>query len=98
MPPAFSRCATLVRALCLFLGCALLGGLTPTLHAAPGEPEELLDLCKLDALPQDQPVTGPAIIESSFTTIVVDPGSRALRQASQLVVEPFVGRDAGQGG
>jgi hypothetical protein len=53
MPPAFSRCATLARALCIFLGYALLGGLTPTLHAAPGEPEELLDLCKLDSLPQD---------------------------------------------
>jgi hypothetical protein len=53
MPPAFSRCATLVRALCIFLGCLLLGGLAPTLHAAPGEPEELLDLCKLDALPAD---------------------------------------------
>jgi hypothetical protein len=53
MPPAFSRCATLVRALYIFLGYALLGGLAPTLHAAPGEPEELLDLCKLDSLPQD---------------------------------------------
>ena len=29
----------------------------------------------LDALPQDHPVTGPAIIESHFTTIVVDPGA-----------------------
>lgn len=52
----------------------------------------------LDALPQDHPVTGPAVIESSFTTIVVDPGSRAVRQASQLVVEPLLGRQAGQGG
>jgi N-methylhydantoinase A len=52
----------------------------------------------LDALPQDHPVTGPAIIESSFTTIVVDPGSRAVRQPAQLVVEPFLGRLAGQGG
>ena len=52
----------------------------------------------LDALPQDQPVTGPAIIESSFTTIVVDPGSRALRQATQLVVEPFADRHVRQGG
>jgi hypothetical protein len=53
MPPAFSRRATLVRAFCIFLGCTLLAGLVPTLHAAAGEPEELLDLCKLDALPQD---------------------------------------------
>src|ERR1700722_8261937 len=53
MPPAFSRRAMLMRAFCIFLCCALLGGLAPTLHAAPGEPDELLDLCKLDALPQD---------------------------------------------
>ena len=53
MPPAFSRRAMLVRAFCIFLGCTLLAGLVPTLHAAAGEPEELLDLCKLDALPQD---------------------------------------------
>jgi hypothetical protein len=53
MPPAFSRCATPARAFCIFLCYALLGGLAPTLHAAPGEPEELLDLCKLDSLPQD---------------------------------------------
>ena len=57
MPPAFSRCATPVRAFSIFLGYilswSLLGGLAPTVHAAPGEPEELLDLCKLDSLPQD---------------------------------------------
>jgi hypothetical protein len=53
MPPAFSRCATPVRALCIFLGCSLLAGLAPTLHAAAGEPEELLDLCRLDSLPAD---------------------------------------------
>ena len=53
MPSAFSRCALPVRAFCIFLGCTLLAGLVPTLHAAPGEPEELLDLCKLDSLPQD---------------------------------------------
>ena len=57
MPPAFSRCATLVRAFCIFLGyilvVGLLVGLAPPLHAAPGEPDELLDLCKSDSLPQD---------------------------------------------
>src|ERR1700728_2268281 len=53
MPSAFSRCALPVRAFCIFLGCTLLAGLVPTLQAAPGEPEELLDLCKLDSLPQD---------------------------------------------
>jgi hypothetical protein len=53
MLPAFSRCATLVRAFCIFLAYLLLAGLAPALHAAPGEPEELLDLCKSDSLPQD---------------------------------------------
>lgn len=53
MPPAFFRCATPVRALCIFLGCNLLAGLAPTLHAAAGEPEELTDLCRTDSLPAD---------------------------------------------
>jgi hypothetical protein len=51
MPPALSRRAPM-RALYLFLGCNLLAGLSPTLPAA-GEPTELLDLCRLDSLPQD---------------------------------------------
>ena len=41
-----------MRALCIFLGCNLLAGLSPTLQAA-GEPSELLDLCRPDSLPQD---------------------------------------------
>lgn len=53
MPPAFFRRATLARALCIFLGCTLLAGPAPTLHAAAGEPEELLDLCRTDSLPAD---------------------------------------------
>jgi hypothetical protein len=53
MPPAFFRRATLARALCIFLGCNLLAGLVPTLHAAAGEPEELSDLCRPDSLPPD---------------------------------------------
>ncbi len=52
MPPALSRRAP-VRALFIFLGCNLLAGLSPTLHAAPGEPDELLALCRPDSLPQD---------------------------------------------
>ena len=51
MPSALSRRA-LMRALYIFLGCNLLAGLSPTLQAA-GEPIELLDLCRPDALPQD---------------------------------------------
>jgi hypothetical protein len=53
MPPAFSRRAMLTRALYIFLGCTLLAGPAPTLHAAPAEPDELLDLCRPDSLPQD---------------------------------------------
>ena len=37
-------------------------------------------------------VAGPAIIESSFTTVVVDPGASATRSASgSLVINPFSG-------
>ena len=37
-------------------------------------------------------VEGPAIIESSFTTVVVDPGASAERRASgSLVINPTVG-------
>jgi hypothetical protein len=50
MPPAFPRRAAFTRALCIFLGCCLLAGPAPTLHA---EPDELLDLCRPDSLPPD---------------------------------------------
>jgi hypothetical protein len=53
MPTALSRCAPLTRALQVLVGCALLAGPTPTLHAAPGEPDELSALCKVDSLPPD---------------------------------------------
>ncbi len=37
-------------------------------------------------------VAGPAIIESSFTTVVIDPGASAERRASgSLVINPFSG-------
>ena len=53
MPSALSRCAPLTRALQVLVGCALLAGPTPTLHAAASEPDELLALCKMESLPQD---------------------------------------------
>jgi hypothetical protein len=53
MPLALSRRATLTRALCIVLGCHLLAGTASTLEAAPGEPDELLDLCRPDSLPAD---------------------------------------------
>lgn len=53
MPSALSRCAPLARALHVLVGCALLAGPTPTLHAATGGPDELSGLCKIDTLPKD---------------------------------------------
>jgi hypothetical protein len=53
MPSALSRCAPLTRALQVLVGCALLAGPTPTLHAAAGEPDELSALCKVESLPPD---------------------------------------------
>jgi hypothetical protein len=53
MPPAFCARAPFTRALFLVLGCSLLAGMAPTLYAAPGDPVELADLCRLDGLPQD---------------------------------------------
>jgi N-methylhydantoinase A len=44
---------------------------------------------RLDTMPIGQPVEGPAIIESSFTTVVIDPGAAATRRASgSLVLTP----------
>ncbi|MDR6955061.1 N-methylhydantoinase A [Ancylobacter sp. 3268] len=34
---------------------------------------------RFESMPPNAPLTGPAIIESSFTTVVVDPGTHALR-------------------
>jgi N-methylhydantoinase A len=45
---------------------------------------------QLDALEPGVPVGGPAIVESSFTTVVIHPGARAERRRDgQLVVEPY---------
>jgi len=44
---------------------------------------------RLDALPEGQEFAGPAILESPFTTVVVDPAARYVRQPSgSLVVFP----------
>jgi N-methylhydantoinase A len=34
---------------------------------------------RFETVSADQPVMGPAIIESSFTTVVIDPGAGAVR-------------------
>lgn len=36
-------------------------------------------VARFEAMQADEPVAGPAIIESSFTTVVVDPGTTAVR-------------------
>lgn len=44
---------------------------------------------RLDALPEGEEFTGPAILESPFTTVVIDPAARYVRQPSgSLVVFP----------
>ena len=44
---------------------------------------------RFEALPSDDRVSGPAIIESSFTTVVLDPGATAVRRPSgSLAITP----------
>ncbi|RFC68677.1 hypothetical protein DY251_06875 [Mesorhizobium denitrificans] len=40
------------------------------------------EVWRLEAIPEAQSIHGPAIIESDFTSIVVDPGAVARRDAS----------------
>ena len=42
-----------------------------------------------ETLRPEQPLKGPAIIESPFTTVVIDPGARVVRKRSgSLVITP----------
>jgi len=50
---AFSRRATLARALCVVLGSSLVLAAAVTLHAATGDPDNLLGLCRVESLPED---------------------------------------------
>ena len=44
---------------------------------------------RFELLPVGEAVAGPAIIESSFTTVVVDPGAIAVRrQSGSLSIDP----------
>ena len=44
---------------------------------------------RFEAMSHDAPVTGPAIIESPFTTVVLDPGASAVRRPSgSLAITP----------
>jgi N-methylhydantoinase A len=89
--------------------CPLAGEVpdTVTLEPADGAPssrpvffsdvgEVNAEICRLEAMSIGARIDGPAIVESSFTTIVLNPGARAQRSASgSLVIVPNVGRAAG---
>jgi N-methylhydantoinase A len=79
-----------------------LGSGTPGRLAADGRPAKLAsrpvrfmgadwinaDVWRLESIHEGQNLVGPAIVESDFTSIVVDPGARAWRDASgNLVIE-----------
>ena len=53
---------------------------------------------KFEILPVDLDIDGPALIESSFTTVVIEPGARACRRASgSLAITPEILLAAGVG-
>jgi N-methylhydantoinase A len=44
---------------------------------------------RFEAMAPDEALAGPAIVESSFTTVVLDPGATARRASSgSLVITP----------
>jgi N-methylhydantoinase A len=46
------------------------------------------DVWRLESIPESATLTGPAIVESDFTSIVIDPGAKACRDTSgNLVIE-----------
>jgi N-methylhydantoinase A len=52
---------------------------------------QTVEVYHFDALPVHFRITGPAIVDSSFTSIVIDPGARATRdEFGSLVID--VGR------
>ena len=57
--------------------------------AFPGHERMRVPVRRLDALPQGEVFTGPAILESPFTTVVIDPTARYERRPTgSLVVIP----------
>ncbi|MDQ0394871.1 hydantoinase/oxoprolinase family protein [Labrys monachus] len=79
-----------------------IGSGTPGRLAADGRPARLMsrpvhflgagwidaDVWRLESIPEGQVITEPAIVESDFTSIVIDPGAKAWRDASgNLVIE-----------
>jgi N-methylhydantoinase A len=45
-----------------------------------------VDVWRFEALPIGAQIAGPAIIESDFTSIVIDPGAAAVRDAAGSLV------------
>ena len=72
----------------------------PALHAAPGERQAYFSghgflptaVHRFEAIAPGTVITGPAIVESSFTTVVLQPGASAERRASgSLAITPGPG-------
>ena len=62
--------------------------LTPTRKAYFGDAGVLSARIELfETLRPERPLKGPAIIESPFTTVVIDPGARAVRKRSGMTLE-----------
>src|SRR5207253_2167510 len=45
-----------------------------------------VEVYRFEAIPSDARIAGPAIVESSFTSIVIDPGATATRDAQGTLV------------
>ncbi len=89
--------------------CPLAGGVADTiaLKQADGAPPRrhvffsgvgAVDaaICRLESMVPGTQIAGPAILESSFTTIVLNPGASAERSSSgSLVIVPDVGEQPG---
>jgi len=55
----------------------------------PGAGRMSATVRRFEAMAPDEALAGPAIVESSFTTVVLDPGATARRAASgSLVITP----------
>jgi N-methylhydantoinase A len=52
----------------------------------PGQGVVITPVRRLDALPESEMFAGPAILESPFTTVVIDSKARYIRQPSGTLV------------
>jgi N-methylhydantoinase A len=91
------------------VNCPLRGGIEDTVALEQGHSSSAMrsvyfsglgsvkaTILRLEAMAPGAQIAGPAIVESSFTTIVLNPGARAERTASgSLAIEPGVFEPAG---